>query len=110
MKERPDHGRHRLKYILGKEAEEEAKEQQQQYHNEQCDITSKMKLVYKEIHIKEFRVTRNLNGINTRIIMVNRTPHIEMGTKVMNSFKSEIYRIAGEILDYIETLILPPVS
>ena len=42
--------------------------------------------------------------------MVNRTPHIEMGTKVMNSFKSEIYRIAGEILDYIETLILPPVS
>ena len=47
MKEKTDHGRHILKYILGKEAEEEAKEQQQQYHNEQCDITSKMKLVYK---------------------------------------------------------------
>ena len=110
MKEKTDHGRHKLKYILGKEAEEEAKEQQQQYHNEQCDITSKMKLVYKEIHIKEFRVTRNLNGINTRIIMVNRTPHIEMGTKVINSFKSEVHRIASKILGYIETLILPPVS
>ena len=110
MKEKTDHGGQRLKYILGKEAEEEATEQQQQYDNEQCDIVSKMKLVYKEIHIKEFRVTRNLNGINTRIIMVNRTPHIEMGTKVINSFKSEVHRIASKILDQIETLILPPVS
>ena len=42
--------------------------------------------------------------------MVNRTPHIDMGTKVINSFKSEIHQISGEILDYIETLILPSFS
>ena len=90
-------------------SEEEATEHQQ-YDNEQCDIVSKIKLVYKEIHIKEFRATRYLHGINTRIVMVNRTPHIDMGTKVINSFKSEIHQISGEILDYIETLILPPFS
>ena len=90
-------------------SEEEATEHQQ-YDNEQCDIVSKIKLVYKEIHIKEFRATRYFHGINTRIVMVNRTPHIDMGTKVTNSFKSEIHQISGEILDYIETLILPPFS
>ena len=110
MRQKTDHGRQRLEYILGKEAKEEATEQQQQYDNEKCDIVSKIKLVYKEIHIKEFRVTGNLNGINTSIIMVNRTPYIAMRTKEINSFKSEIHRISGEILDYIETLILPPVS
>ena len=52
MKEKTDHGRQRLKYILGKVAEEEATEQQQ-YDNNKCDIVSKMKFVYKEIHIKE---------------------------------------------------------
>ena len=109
MKEKTDHGRQRLKYILGKETEEEATEQQQ-YDNEQSDIVSKMKLVYKEIHIKELRVNTNLKGINTSIVMVNRTLHMEMETKVINSFKSEIHRIAGEILDYTEILILLPVS
>ena len=109
MKEKTDHGRQRLKYILGKETEEEATEQQQ-YDNEQSDIVSKMKLVYKEIHIKVLRVNTNLKGINTSIVMVNRTPHMEMQTKVINSFKSEIHRIAGEILDYTEILILLPVS
>ena len=61
-----------------------------------CDIVSKIKLVYKEIHIN---VTRNLNDINARIIIINCTPHMEMETKVINSFKSEIHRIADEILD-----------
>ena len=42
--------------------------------------------------------------------MINRTPHIEMGTKVINSFKWEIHQIAGEISDYMQTLILPPAS
>ena len=83
---------------------------QQQYDNEQCDIVSKINLVYKEMHIKEFRATRYLNGINTRIVVVNRAPHIDMGTKVINSFKSEIHQSSGEILDYIETLILPPLN
>ena len=109
MKGKTDHGRQRLKYILGKETEEEATEQQQ-YDNEQSDIVSKMKLVYKEIHIKELSVNTNLNGINTSIIMFNRIPDMEMETKVINSFKSEIHRIAGEILDYTEILILLPVS
>ena len=61
-----------------------------------CDIVSKIKLVYKEIHIN---VTRNLNDTNSRIIIINRTPHMEMGTKVINWFKSEIHRIVDEILD-----------
>ena len=102
--EKTDHGRQRLKYIR-KEATK-----QQQYDNKQCDIVSKINLVYKEMHIKEFRATRYLNGINTRIVVVNRTPHIDMGTKVINSFKSDIHQISSEILDYIETLILPPVN
>ena len=75
-----------------------------------CDIVSKIKLMFKEIYIKEFTVTGNLNGINTRIIIVTRTPHIEMRTEVINSFKSDIHQISGEILDYIETLVLSPVS
>ena len=104
MMEKTDHGQQRLKYIR-KEATK-----QQQYDNKQCDIVSKINLVYKEMHIKEFRATRYLNGINTRIVVVNRTPHIDMGTKVINLFKSEIHQISGEILDYIETLILPPVN
>ena len=75
-----------------------------------CDIVSKIKLMFKEIYIKEFTVTGNLNGINTRIIKVTRTPDIEMRTEVINSFKSEIPQISGAILDYIETLVLSPVS
>ena len=102
--EKTDHGRQRLKYIR-KEATK-----QQQYDNKRCDIVSKINLVYKEMHIKEFRATRYLNGINTRIVVVNRTPHTDMGTKVINLFKPEIHQISGEILDYIETLILPPVN
>ena len=47
-----DHGGQRLKYILGKDAEEEDTEQEQQYDNEQCVIVSKMKLLSKEIHLK----------------------------------------------------------
>ena len=61
-------------------SEEEEATEHQQYDNEQCDIVPKIKLVYKEIHIKEFRAARYLNGINARIVMVNRTPHIDMGT------------------------------
>ena len=36
------------------------------------------------------------------------TPHIEMRTKVVYSFKAEIHRGAGEIVDYSKTLSLPP--
>ena len=36
-----------------------------------------MKLVYKGLHKKDFRVTGKLNGINTWMIISNLTPHIE---------------------------------
>ena len=58
--------------------------------------------------MEEFRVTGNLDNANTRMIMTNITPHIEMRTKVIYSFKSEIHRNAGEIVDYSKTLTSPP--
>ena len=38
----------------------------------------------------------------------NTAPNIEMKTKVIYSFKSEIYGGAGEIVDYSKTLTSPP--
>ena len=58
--------------------------------------------------MKEFRVTGNLNTSNTKTIVANITPHIEMRTKVIYSFKSEIHRGAAEIADYSKTLTSPP--
>ena len=58
--------------------------------------------------MKEFRVTGNLNGRNTRMIMDNITPHIEMRAKVIYSFKAEIHQSAGEIVDYSKILTSPP--
>ena len=106
-----------MKDNLEKEAEEEAKEQQQvpaaaikQQHidDEQYDTVPKTKLMYKGKRSKEFRATRNLNGPNTKMIMANITPHIEMRTKVIYSFKSEIHWSADEIVDYSRTLTSPP--
>ena len=68
----------------------------------------KIKLVYEGKRVKEFSVTGNLNTSNTKMIMANITPHIEMKTKVIYSFKSEIHRGAGEIVDYGKTLTPPP--
>ena len=54
-------------------------------------------------------MTGNLNGANTSMIMDNITPHIEMRTKLIYSFKSEIHQGAGEVVDYSKTLLtLPP--
>ena len=54
-------------------------------------------------------MTGNLNGANTSMIMDNITPHIEMRTKLIYSFKSEIHQDAGEVVDYSKTLLtLPP--
>ena len=81
-----------MKDNLEKEAEEEAKEQQQvppaaikQQHvdDQQYDTVPKTKLMYKGKRSKEFKATRNLNGPNTKMIMANITPHIEMRTKVI---------------------------
>ena len=58
--------------------------------------------------MKEFRVTGNLNRLNTKMIMNNITPHIEMRIKVIYSFKSEIHRDGGVIKGYYKTLTSPP--
>ena len=41
------------------------------------------------------------------MIMDNNTSNIELGTTVIYSFKSEIHRGAGEIVDYSKTLTTP---
>ena len=64
--------------------------------------------MYEGKHIKEFRVIENLNGPNTKMIMANITPHIELKTKVIYSFKSEIHRGDGVIKGYYKTLASPP--
>ena len=91
------YGQEKLKDIVEKEAEEqkpaatkeeegEAKEQQQdpaaakeqqQDDDERFDAVAKIKLVYEGKCVKEFRVTGNLNNVNTRMIMDKITPHIE---------------------------------
>ena len=110
MMENMGYGRERLKHIV---EEKETKEQQQvlaaakekqQDDDEQYDTVLKIKLVYEGKLLKEFRVTGNLNGPNTKMILANITPHIEMRTKVIYSFKSEIHRFAGEIVPYYKTL------
>ena len=58
--------------------------------------------------VKEFQVTGNLNIPNTKMIMDNITPHIEMRTKVIYSFKAEIHRGTGEIMNYSKPLTSPP--
>ena len=104
----------RLKGIVEKEVEEEpaaAKEEQvkeQQDDDERYDTVTKIKLVYEGKRVKEFRVTGNLNRPNTRIIIDNITPHIEIRVKVIYSFKSVIYRGNGEIKDYSKTLDSTP--
>ena len=67
-----------------------------------------LSIKFSKKRVKEFRVTGNLNGPNTKMIMANITPYINMRTKVIYSFKSEIHRAAGEIVDYSKTLTSPP--
>ena len=126
MMENMGYGQERRKDIVEKEAEreeqaatkEEAKEQQQgrvsvkeeqQDDDERYDITAKINLVYEGKRVKEFRVTGNLSNPNTKMIMANITPHIEMRRKVIYSFKSEIHGGDGEIEDCNKTLTSPPV-
>ena len=65
-------------------------------------------MVYEGKCVKGFRMTGNLNNPNTKKIMVNIAPHIEMRVKVIYSFKSVIHRGAGEIKPYSKTLDSPP--
>ena len=83
MMENMEYGQQKLKDIVEKEAEEEeTKEQQQdekvppaakeqQQDDEQYDTFSKIKLVYEGKRVEEFRVNRNLNRPNTKMIMNN---------------------------------------
>ena len=85
-----------------------AKEQQQDDDNERCDTVAKIKLAHEGKRAKEFRVTGNLNNSNPKMFLTNITPHIEMRVKVIYSFKSVIYRGAGEIKPYSKTLDSSP--
>ena len=109
----------RLKYIVEKDAEEEeqpttakeekeAKEQQQDDDDKRHDTVAKVKLVHEKKSVKEFRVTGDLNNYNTRMIMANITPHIEMWVKMIYSFKSVIYQGGGKIQPYSKTLESSP--
>ena len=96
-----------------KEEEEQQQEaaaakEQQQDDDERYNTVAKIKLAFKEKCVKEFRLTRDLNNPNTRMIMDNITTHIDMRVKVIYSFKSVIYRGGGEIKDYSKTLDSPP--
>ena len=53
-------------------------------------------------------MTGNLNNPNTRMIIANITPHIEMRTKIICSFKSDVHRGVGDIVPYSKTLDSPP--
>ena len=85
------YGGEKLKDIIEKEVEEQAKEQQQD-DDGKYDMVPKIKLVYEGIRMKTFRMTGDLNGFIARMIVTNLTKHTEMRTKVIYSFKSEIYR------------------
>ena len=112
MMKNMEYGQERLEDIVEKEAEEEekeqeeeeAKEQQQGDDDERYDTVAKIKLAYEGRRVKEFRVTGNLNNLNTKMIMANITPHIEMRVKVIYSFKSEGHRGVGDIVLYSKTL------
>ena len=116
MMENIGYEQERFKDIVEKEAEEEqqqkpaaakeeeeqqqgpaAAKEQQQDDDEQYDTVAEIKLAYEGRRVKGFRVTRNLNKPNTKIIVTHITPHIEMRVKVIYSFKSMIHRGAGQI-------------
>ena len=93
----------RTKEEEGQQQESTAAQEQQQDDDERYDTVTKIKLAFEGRRVKEFRMTGNLNRSNTKMIMANITPHIEMRVKVIYSFRSVIYRGNGEIKDYSKT-------
>ena len=93
----------RTKEEEGQQQESTAAQEQQQDDDERYDTVTKIKLAFEGRRVKEFRMTGNLNRSNTKMIMANITPDIEMRLKVIYSFKSVIYRGNGEIKDYSKT-------
>ena len=61
--------------------------------------------MHERKRVKIFRVTRNLNRPDTKTIMPNITPHIEMRVKLIYSFESVIYRGGGKIQPYSKTVM-----
>ena len=72
-------------------------------------MVPRIKLVHQGKRVIEVKVTGNLNGANTKMIMDNIIPHVKTSTKMIYSFKSEIHRGAGEIMDY-SRILNPPVG
>ena len=58
--------------------------------------------------MKIYRVAGSLNKPNTKMIMANIAPQIEMMVKVFYLFKSVIYRSGGETKPYSKTLDSAP--
>ena len=77
------YGRQRLKDIVEEKRREEEKEEEQLQDDEKCDTVPEINLVHEGRHVKKFRATGNLNNANTRMIMDNITPHMEMRVKVI---------------------------
>ena len=70
-------------------------------------MVPRIKLVHQEKRVIEVKVTGNLNGANTKMIMDIIIPHVKTSTKIICSYKSEIHRGAGEIMDYSRMLNSP---
>ena len=98
-----------MKDIVENTAKEEEKEEpQQQTQEEEEEQEAVIELTKEGTRVKKILITRSMNRDNTKIIMDKITQHIEMRTKVVYSFKAEIHRGAGEIVDYSKTLSSPP--
>ena len=100
------YGQETLKDIVENTAAKEEEEESQQQTEEEREAV--IELTKEGTRVKKFTITRSMNRDNTKIIMDKITQHIEMRTKVVYSFKAEIHRGAGEIVDYSKTLSSPP--
>ena len=101
------YGQETLKDIVENTANEEEEEEPQQQTKEE-EQEAVIELTKEGKRVKVFQITRSMNRDNSKIIMNKITQHIEMRTKVVYSFKAEIHRGAGEIVDYSKTLSSPP--
>ena len=103
------YGQETLKDIVeNTAAKEEEEPQQQTEEKEEEEQEAILELTKEGTRVKKIQITCGMNRDNTKIIMDKITQHIEMRTKVVYSFKAEIHRGAGEIVDYSKTLSSPP--
>ena len=102
------YGQETLKDIGKNTAAKEKEEEPQQQTKEEEEQEAILDLTKERTRVKKIRITRSMNRDNTKIIMDKMTQHIEMRTKVVDSFEEEIHRGAGEIVDYSKKLSSPP--